>query len=140
MSLQSHVQDLFTTIPAITNLVGAGSAARIFPVEAPQGTQLPYIVLTQVSAPRGHHLRGPDGHAQVRLQIDYYAATVTELKADDGTTGLCKAGRKALDCYKGRRKGTAIRSSIIFNERDFPADELKGFRVMQEFSIWIKED
>jgi len=137
MSVQSHVQDLFANTAAIAAIVGSGANAKIFHGEAPQGTGMPYIILTKVSAPRGHHLRGPDGHAQVRLQIDYYATTATVL--NDETTGLCPAGRRALDGYKGNRKGTPIRSSIMFNERDFPTPDLKGFRVMQEFSIWVKE-
>lgn len=62
---------------AVTDLVGAPPAARIYPGKAPQGTPAPYLVLQVVSdVPKN----SVDGAAATRLhvarfQVDAYAST-----------------------------------------------------------------
>lgn len=62
---------------AVTDLVGAAPAARIFPGKAPQGTTAPYLVLQVVS---DVPINSVDGSAVTRLhmarfQVDAYAGS-----------------------------------------------------------------
>lgn len=45
---------------------------RLFPVEAPQRTELPYGVFTQISGDEDVHHSGKSGWGSMRVQYDFY--------------------------------------------------------------------
>lgn len=56
-------------------------ARRIYWDLAPQGAELPYVVLTLVTSPRGYTYQGRDGLTGHLVQIDAYAPTKAAVKA-----------------------------------------------------------
>ena len=62
----------------ITDLVGSGVAARIYPDDAKQGVSLPYIVYEVFEGTSATHLKGISGVATSRIQVDVYASTRSE--------------------------------------------------------------
>lgn len=51
---------------------------RLYPVNAPQGTPLPYGVFTQVSGDESIHHAGKDGWGSMRVQYDFYSGKFHE--------------------------------------------------------------
>lgn len=47
-------------------------ADRLYPVQAPQGTPLPYGVFAQISGDESIHFAGKDGWGSLRVQYDFY--------------------------------------------------------------------
>lgn len=62
----------------VTELVGEGDDARIYPSVAPEKCDLPYVVLARLSAEQIEGLAGSAGLATTRLRIDCWAATRVE--------------------------------------------------------------
>lgn len=62
----------------VTDLVGTGTAARIYEEDAKQGTTLPYIVLEVFEGETFTHLTGLSGLARNRVQIDSYGSSSTQ--------------------------------------------------------------
>ncbi|HOA28100.1 MAG TPA: DUF3168 domain-containing protein [Arachnia sp.] len=77
--------------PAVASAV----ADRITPHWAPQGVEPPYIVVSQISATRPHHMGGPSGLVEARVQVDVFAEARAACEA------LASDVRRALDGYRG---------------------------------------
>lgn len=66
--------------PAVTAVLGSGPT-RLFPFgEAPQGVELPYAVWQIITGYPENHLDDPPDIDQFTIQIDVYAAGVTEAR------------------------------------------------------------
>lgn len=132
MSLESHIQDLLANTAAVSAILGAGNAARIYPGKLPQGCIYPALQIMRVSGQDQYHLRGPDGKAKARLQLTFYGETVTSLK--DLATGLIPKTKAALAGYTGSRKGIRVCSTVHSNTQDMGFDEaVKAYRVAMDY-------
>ena len=93
------VEDLKTylkTITAVTDLVAAGTAARIYTHESKQGVALPYVILEVFEGSSEEHLNDISGIASNRIQVDAYGAT------SSAALTLAEAIRLApLQMYRG---------------------------------------
>ncbi len=124
MSLET---ELFTKLEAtsgVTTLAGT----RLYPVVLPQKPTLPAATLQRISGPRLKHLSGASGWGMARIQIDAWATTYLAAQQ------LAAAIRTALHGYAG--KLTTLEVAITLeNERDDYDDDLKWFRVIQDYLI-----
>lgn len=106
---------------------------RVSWVQRPQGSALPAIVLTLVSARRTYAMGGQSGLAESRVQVDCYGDKY-------GSTKLL--GRAVADLLSGARTtigDTIIEGAFLDGERDLYEDESKVFRNSQDFIIWHKQ-
>lgn len=70
--------DLITYLKSktgVTDLVGSGTAARIYVEDPKQGASLPYIVIEVFAGKTEQHLGGISGLATNRVQVDAYDST-----------------------------------------------------------------
>lgn len=137
MSVISHLIDLFSNTAGITSKIGAGSACRVYPLELPQGVTYPCVRLSYVTGERHKTLEGQDGLGNVRVQIDCFAQTFTEL--DSKTDGLVAAIRAALKDYSGTRKGQRIEHTTEIYAPSFPEPEVKAKRMSVDWIFRIRD-
>lgn len=138
MSIETHLVELFTQDEDIADVIGAGSAARVYMMEIPEGKPYPALVITNISAPRENTLRGPTGYVHSRIEIDCWGNNLTELKNLEN--GLAVLVRRRLARYKGRMGGCSIRSCILDSSRDFNEPEMRAKRTSMDYMIWHTEE
>jgi hypothetical protein len=114
--------DLITylkTVSTVTDLVGSGTAAKIYEEDPKQAVALPYVVFEVFEGISQQHLTGISGLARNRIQIDAYAATRTAANA------LAEALRLALAGFRGNFDSTLVRETgrtSYRRGRDKPTD------------------
>jgi hypothetical protein len=109
------------SVSAITDLVGAGTAARIYPDQAKQGVSLPYLVYTR--GPGGEVFRHLTGHTGARLAIVHlYCWGNTRASAD----ALCEACKQNLRAQRTTMTGVIVNYIFVDDPQDdgfdFPFD------------------
>lgn len=113
-------------------------AARIFPLQLPDATDFPAIVVTKPAGVGEYTLEGDAGLEDARVQIDCYAvgyAAAIELKT---------AVRRFLSGYRGGPASgdpCAIQGAFCINDSDLPVTETERAgprlrRRMLEFRIF----
>ena len=121
MSLESKLYTLLSADAGVTALV----ALRTYPLVAPQGAEMPFIVYNRISSGRQYSLTGYSNLENPRMQVDCYGTTYSEAKA------LSEAVI------------TALRGATTFGtEQDDPREsfeEDETFRISIDFSIWNQE-
>ena len=120
--------------------IAAMVTARVYPLQLPQKTVLPAIVLTRISGPRPGHLRGANGIARPRYQVDSWA--VTHYVA----TLLGVLCRQRLNGYTGTWSDgdspeMIIRVTILMEpegDRDLFVEDISGglYRYSADYRIW----
>lgn len=113
---------------AVTAFVGA----RMHPIILPQHSLYPALSYSQVSGVRLYSLCGPDGHVQIRITINSWAETYTEVH------GLADAVRGALTVPVDGATNIRLDNELDFFEPD--ASEKGVYRVAQDFLISFMED
>lgn len=85
---------------------------RLYPVQAPQGTALPYGVFTQISDDANIVHSGKDGWGAIRVQYDFYAAQFHEVH---------DAARALRTEFEGRSVtlATGVESCFVRVESEF---------------------
>ena len=101
-SLAGELITYLKTQSDVTDLVGSGTAARIYRHLAKQGVSLPYIVMRIYEGVSYRHLSAITGIRTNRVQVVCYAAT------DDGADQLAEAVRLSVDHYRGTMGTTDI--------------------------------
>jgi hypothetical protein len=119
----------------------AAGGCLAWPMEAPEGAALPYIVYGRTSTTRERGmapspLRPVSPLAQ--FQVIVYASSYFAAKT------LADAVRLALDNFNGAAHGVTIRHCLITEEQDAPPDYLEGqdkptFAVEQTYQIRWEE-
>lgn len=131
--IASELKTYLKSISAITDLVGTGTAARIYTHRAKQGVALPYIVFEVFEGTSLENLTEIDGMATNRIQVDAYAAT------SDGVYTLAEAIRLApLQMYRGTMNSTFVHN-VTSNggyERGFDPPTKGG----NQRRYWISRD
>lgn len=116
-----------------STLTIAVGGERIYPVVLPQGVTAPSIVYNRISGLGDHTIQAPTGLAQVRMQIDAYAQT-----QNDADT-LSRLIKERLDGYAGLMGDVTVQGVFYDTMRDDYQDDVKLFRVSQDFMIVFEE-
>lgn len=104
---------LWKNTAGITALVGTGTAARIYPDQAKQGVDTPFLVYTR--GPGGQVHRHLGGHAGPRLSIVHvYCWGDTRAAAD----GLAEAVKVGTQGYRGTTGGTVVNYAFVDDAPD----------------------
>ena len=131
--IEEAVYSRLTTTAAVTAIVGAGSASRIYPNKIPQEATLPAVAYQRVSTRRVKAHAAPTGLALVRVQVTCVARTYSEVK------GLAVVVRKALDGVMGTVGGVAVQGSWLETDADEYGDAEGLHSVRQDFMVWHTE-
>lgn len=104
---------------ALTALIGAGDAMRLYPDMLPEGIAYPAVSYFRVSTPRIHCLEGPIGFAQPRFQFSTWANKKSDVIA------VAEALRHALDGFRGQMGEVLVRG-ILSDDEMGDHDEYDG--------------
>lgn len=97
---------------ALKSLINGLCGGRVEYVNAPQDTEIPYIVLQKISAPRVHSHDGASGLARARFQFTVFAETYKEAKE------IAQAMQAILQGYSGTSEDVEIQAILYDNETD----------------------
>jgi hypothetical protein len=130
LAVRSHLaQDI-----GVTTLV----STRIYQVRLPQSPTLPALRVQLISEPHNHHLRGPDGAARARVQIDSY---VSDAISDPygSIDAIGSAIRSALDGAVFTVDDFAVTGSLCVHRLVmYEADDLRLWREVQDYIVWTR--
>ena len=98
---------------------------KIYPLKAPQNTSFPFIVYQRITTAPDYSLSGFANLSNVTIQFDAYATN------HSGVRTLSSALHTAMQ--------SATFKNILENDMDFLDPDLDGYRVTQDYSIWINE-
>ena len=143
----SFESDLYTKLAAttgITSLLGSlsGGAPCIFPVQRPQGSELPALRYLTIFDDSQTHLTGTSGITRTSVQIDCYASTQLE------AVNLAEAVRVGLIGARNGRQtmgSTFVNCITLTGKSDEPATGLQDasddsvFNRSLDFEIWHAE-
>ena len=127
----------------VQDLIGAGEAQRLYPVQLPQGLDAwPAATWQQISAERVWSHDGPSGLVAVRLQVDAWARDTAGGSGAVAAAALGEALRRALDGYRGEAGGVVFDRVALVDERDDydPAVADRLWRVSQDYRVWAHEE
>lgn len=138
--ITSELITYLKTKTAITDLVGSGSAARIYYGDARQGVALPFIVMRVFDGESQEHLTGISGLATNRIEINCYGSTTSQ------AYNLAEAVRLApLQKYRGTM-GTTYVNEVASPQgyaRDFDqptqGDNAKRFVFTRDYFLHYQE-
>ena len=126
----------------ILAMVGGSIAnARVYPVTLQQGISQPSIVYHRISGQGDHHMEGPSGLAQARVQIDSWA------KRHDQAVALANLIKARIDgaadvVLFGSNSPTddiTVQGIFFDSVREDRDDGADMFRVSQDFIVWYEE-
>ena len=124
---------LYTRLAAVsgvTDLVGTGNNARIWPISRREGAVNPSITYQRVSGPKESAMGTSDtGLTHPVFQVDCFADTYRE--ADD----LAEAVRVALQRYTGTILGVVVQVIEFVNTSDMTEDASKEHRITHTIRI-----
>lgn len=98
----------------------AAGGCLAFPMEAPEGAVLPYVIYGRTSTTRPLHMAGDTPSPQGQFSVLLYASTYSGVKS------LADAVRDALHNFNGTANGVTIRQCLILEELDGSPDYLEG--------------
>jgi hypothetical protein len=131
--MESDLNALLRADAGVGAIVGAGSAARVYPIILPQAGTFPAVTYQRISTPRivTATLGGQNARVKCRMQLDCWAETFAQAKA------LAAAVRSAM-------LGAATFTAIALDERDMyeagdSSDGLTLYRTSVDYSCWYLE-
>lgn len=121
--------------------IEAASSVQAWPMEAPEGASLPYVVYGRTSTTREQIMAGPVAVAvrpSAQFQVLVFAPSYSAVKT------LADQVRLALHNFNGTAHGVTIRECLIQEEADGPPDYLEGqdkptYQVDQTYQIRWEE-
>ncbi len=135
-TIEEAVNAVLLATPGVTAIVGASTAARIYPLRIPQDAPRPAIAYQKISSPKQMSHSGSSNLARTRLQITCQGETYTSVKA------LAAAVRTALIGYRGTVGGVRIDGILIDDDLDgdieILANEILPY-VQLDAVIWHSE-
>lgn len=125
----------------VTDLVGSGSAARIYPILAPQGKAFPRITYQVIDSPGTQQLDGPAGIYHPRVQIDCWSRGDYKTAQDLADAIVGDPGNLKLDGYRGTLGGVVVQGCHLIEQRDdfespASASDVGIYRVSLDFKVW----
>jgi hypothetical protein len=131
--IETAIFSKLSTATEVTDKVGVGNAARVYPVTLPQNITYPAIVFTRISGARTYSMDGPSGLASPRVQIDIYGNSVLE------AMDLADRVRCTLNGLKETIGGIEILGTFLDTDRDDYNDTTETYRIIQDYIIHHKE-
>jgi len=143
MNAGNAIYTLLNAATAVTNIVGSGTACRVYPLHVAQGKAMPYIAYRCT-------LDQPNPSKGSASTLDRYRVEIMCFyKADQNADGpytkvntLADAVRATLDnCAAGTYAGINLRECNYRTQRDEwiqDAQNEGAVAIMQEYSIWIQ--
>jgi hypothetical protein len=121
--------------------IETSSGCQAFPVIAPEGASVPYVVYGRLSTDRGINMVGNVNvtfSPAAQFQVEIYAATYFSAKT------LADAIRQVMHNFTGTANGVTIRSSLLADERDgnpvfFDGQDKPTYSVEQTYQIRWEE-
>jgi hypothetical protein len=110
--------------------VAALIAARIYPLKATQDTAFPCLVYNRIDSVPERVMGMASGLFFARFQIDSWG------KSASAVTNLASKVRTSLDGFIGSILGVDIGGVSLLDEADDYDDEVRLYRVIQNFGIW----
>lgn len=126
-------------LAASVNVLNVTSNSRddgIYPLQAPQGSRVPFIVLDQVSDSPEYELQGESGLSRLTAQVDCYGKNYAEADdlADKVRNRLSGNGPVLLNETVYCNKATLIRNNKLVEPREEGSDE-QVHRVSMDFEL-----
>ncbi len=112
---------LFTKLKTVTNV-----SNRVYPVLAPSGATLPYIVYRLVSPGRIYSHKGFGNLSQSRFQISVFSNTYDSAKA---------TAKQVKDSIEGW-EASGVSSTFLASEMDLYEKDVKIYHISLDFIIW----
>lgn len=129
--IESAIFAFLATTPAITTLLGTASAQSIFPMRAPEGASLPFVVFHKVSGRSVHSKDGDMNLAYPMFQFTAWAKEYEDAKA------VQTAIRNALNAYVGPTlQGVAVAQIITDNEQDLNDPSTLEYGASLDAIVW----
>lgn len=121
--------------------IEASAGCQAYPVIAPEGASLPYVVYGRMTTDRGMNMAGNVVVAfnpAAQFQVEIYTATYFSAKT------LADLIRQAMHNFTGTASGVTIRSSLLMDERDgepvfFDGQDKPTYSVEQTYQIRWEE-
>lgn len=139
MAIEQGLTQLIITNPDVQSAVGVdkNGNARAYWVLAPQGTAIPFLVLSRVATTDTYAMAGTTGLRDGLFQIVAYASTYYPSRSIASTV------RNLLKDYTGTLPdGTVVQSVMIEKDWDMQYEEGgKGFvyGAYLQFRVWYEE-
>ncbi len=128
-ALNEAIYGRLQAVSGVTNLVGA----RVYPVVLPQDPTYPAIRYQQIAGARAQAMGSNTGLVNTTVQIDSYSDSYEEARQ------VAEEVRAALQRFQGTVAGVAIESVFVDGPLDVFEDQIKKFRVQQDFTVWHRE-
>lgn len=137
MLLEVALRKFLLSCSDITELLGEGDNARIYPVAMPQAPVLPTMTYQRISTDRDFATTGPTGLATARIQCDVWAPTSGGVSGYWNSKKIADAVRRLTNGYRGLmgEGGVNVQLCVFEGDRDLYEDGVKLYRV--NFSLLI---
>lgn len=127
------IEHALRSLLANSELVTHYVSDRIYYVQAIQEVQLPYIVMTKVSAPRIHSHDGYSNLSNPRFQFSSFAETYLEAKQ------ITRSIQQVLQGFRGVSEDVHIQMCLYMNEVDMYETQTGLHHVAVDYEIYHRE-
>lgn len=143
MTLEEAIVERLTGYAPLAALV----ADRVYPLMLPQDVAWPAITYQRISGVSDHHLGGPSGLTETRLQVDVWSQVRDGVDAHLEARRVALQVKAALDGFRGDVASSdsppatlRIKSARLENDQDLEEDEPRTYRVSLDFMIAHDEE
>lgn len=132
--VENAIYSILSNDADVTALV----STRIYPMTAPQGTALPYIVYAREATDHHEVLAGSAGFARATMSVESFATTYLSARA------IAEKVRLALQGNSGTHASVVIDGVNLAGDRDVQivpqnAEDPATFSTQQDFAMWFAE-
>ena len=130
MPIEAVLTSYLKSIGEITDLIGTGDGARIYPLKLPQKPIYPAVTYQVISSPRHHDI----DVSYPRIQYTTFAGTYSQAKE------LADLLRLHLQRLKGVLSGMHIKQIQYINAVEFYQDDVGVYYTHEDFKIIYEEE
>lgn len=127
MALANAIHTILKDNATVASLV----STRIYPVEAPQNAEAPYIVFSRISHDPHDTKSGVSKMDFVRVQIESYAGSY------DTALSIDNAVRAALDRFSGTAGSQAVTSIRYLTTMETKIWEVELFLIASDYQVMV---
>lgn len=123
----------------ITDLIGEGSACRVYPDVPNQGVRLPFLVYAETGGESDEHLTGGSGMCRAAVMVWAYGETRREANT------LAEIFKEEIRPWEGSLGGTHVTEVSCSSHREFGVDQPQDNKAQPRywtsrvFDIWHQE-
>lgn len=128
-ALNEAIYGRLQAVVGVTNLVGT----RVYPVVLPQDPIYPAIRYQQLAGSREPTMGSNNGLVNTTVQIDSYSESYAQARQ------VAEEVRSALQRFRGTVAGVVIEGAFVEGPLDVFEDQIKKYRVQQDFTVWHRE-